>query len=158
MVGTKRKRGEKGGGRARRSRYVGVCWNKRDQKWEAAIQVRGVNQYLGYFDDEADGARVYDAAMAAKNLRYHPRNFPGDTGAEQTVKQAKNRDNRSAIPEKCKSSFFGVTWHKQKKKWEVRTRTKGQGRPEQEHSRTKLFPSMCKNMFQNTRTCSGTLF
>ena len=50
MVGTKRKRGGKeGGGRARRSRYVGVCWHKAGQKWKAQIQVRGVNKHLGLF-------------------------------------------------------------------------------------------------------------
>jgi hypothetical protein len=122
MVGTKRKRGgKKSGGRARRSRYVGVCWHKGRQKWEAQITVRGVLQYLGLFDDEDDGARAYDAAVAAQNLRY-PRNFPGDTGAEQAIKQ---RDNRSAIPDKGKSRFVGVRWHKKGKKWEVYTTDTG---------------------------------
>ena len=125
MVGTKRKRGEKkGGGRARRSRYVGVSWKKASQKWTTQIVVRGVQQRLGLFHDEADGARAYDAAVAAQNLRY-PRNFPGDTGAEQAVKQAESRTNISAIPDKGKSRFLGVCWRKQTKKWEVRATDKG---------------------------------
>ena len=103
MVGTKRKRGgKKGGGGARRSRFVGVCWYKRDQKWQAKIKVRGVTQHLGYFHDEADGARAYDAAMAAQNLPYK-RNFP----------------------DKRKSRFFGVSWNKQTKKWRVQIMDKG---------------------------------
>jgi hypothetical protein len=122
MVGTKRKCGEKkAGGRTRRSRYVGVSWFERDQKWEAKIQVRGVKQHLGLFHDEADGGRAYDAAVAAQNLRY-PRNFPGDTGAGQAVKR---RDNRSAIPDKGKSRFVGVCWNKRDKKWMVRATDKG---------------------------------
>ena len=124
MAGKKRKRGKKGGGKARRSRYVGVCWNKAAQKWQADIMVAGVAQYLGYFDDEADGARAYDAAVAAQNLHY-PRNFPGDSGAKQAKKGAEMRNNISAIPDKGKSRFLGVSWSKQKKKWRVRTTVKG---------------------------------
>ena len=125
MAGTKRKRGgKKGGGRARRSRYVGVSWHKGAQKWLAGIMVRGVQQHLGYFDDEADGARAYDAAVAAQNLRY-PRNFPGDTGAGQAVKA---RDNRSAIPDKGKSRFVGVCWNKREKKWKVQVKDKGKNK------------------------------
>ena len=52
-----------------------MSWVKAVQKWVAEIQVAGVKQYLGYFDDEADGARAYDAAVAAQNFLY-PRNFP----------------------------------------------------------------------------------
>ena len=86
MPSKKRKReGKKGGEKARRSRYVGVSWNKAAQKWMAQIQVAGVTQHLGCFDDEADGARVYDAAVAAQNLPY-PRNFPDDSGAKQAKK------------------------------------------------------------------------
>ena len=69
----------------------------------------------GFSNDEAeaDGARAYDAAAAAQNLHY-PRNVPGDTSAEPAVKR---RDNRSAIPDKGKSRFVGVSWSKQHKKW-----------------------------------------
>ena len=66
----------------RRSRYVGVCWHKAMQKWVASIQVAGVKQHLGYFDDEVDEARAYDAAVAAQNLHY-PRKFPDDSGVKQ---------------------------------------------------------------------------
>ena len=74
MAGKKRKRGKKGGEKARRSRYVGVHWSKAKQKWRAGIRVAGVKQYLGCFDHEANGARAYDAAVTAQNLHY-PRNF-----------------------------------------------------------------------------------
>jgi hypothetical protein len=87
VVGKKRKHGgKKSEGRARRSRYVGVSWNKRDQKWQAGIKVRGVQQNLGYFDDEAEGARAFDAAVVKQNL-HRPLNFADDTGAEQAHKQ-----------------------------------------------------------------------
>ena len=125
MVGTKRKRGGKnGGGEARRSRYVGVYWHTRDQKWYVRFTIRGVKQYLGTFHDEADAARAYDAAMAAQNLQYK-RNFPANTGAEQAVKRTESRDNVSAIPDKGKSRFFGVSWNKKAKKWAVRATDNG---------------------------------
>ena len=95
MAGKKRKRGKKGGGKVRRSRYVGVCWDKGDQKWRAKIKVAGVTQHLGCFDDEAGGTRAYDTAVAAQNL-YCPRNFPDDSGAKQAQKTC---DNISAIPD-----------------------------------------------------------
>ena len=65
----------------KRSRYVGVCWHKGMQKWRASIMVAGVRQRLGCFDDEADGARAYDAAVAAQNLR-NPRNLGDKEGRD----------------------------------------------------------------------------
>ena len=64
VVGKKRKHGgKKSGGRARRSRYVGVSWHKGAQKWLAGIMVRGVQQHLGSFDDEAEGAQWWGCLM-----------------------------------------------------------------------------------------------
>lgn len=44
------------------SGYKGVCWNKPAQKWQARIMVGGKSISLGYFDDEVEAARAYDAA------------------------------------------------------------------------------------------------
>ena len=71
------------------------------QTWGARIMVAGVVQQLGCFDDEADGAHAYDAAVAAQNLHY-PWNFPDDSSAKQA---AKSRDNRSATQTKKRRKF-----------------------------------------------------
>ena len=107
------------------------------QKWKVRIRVNGKRKHLGTFVDEddagraydaavrkADGACAYDAAVAAQKL-HSPRNFPGDTGAEQAVKRAK-RENISAIPDKGRSRFVGVCWDKREKKWRVRVTDKGE--------------------------------
>ena len=44
------------------SRYKGVCWHERGGKWQALIRVNYRGVHLGYFDDEADAARAYNAA------------------------------------------------------------------------------------------------
>jgi len=44
------------------SKYKGLCWQKRDKKWSARIQVDGKTRFLGYFDDEAEAAKAYDEA------------------------------------------------------------------------------------------------
>jgi hypothetical protein len=66
-------------------------------------------RFLDLYDDEADGARVYDAAVALQNLN-NPRNIPGDA---------------PPIPRKVKSRFFGVGWDKQSKKWRVQALVEG---------------------------------
>ncbi|AAP58684.1 17R [Xanthomonas phage Xp10] len=49
------------------SGVTGVCWHKRDKKWQALIMVNGNKIHLGYFDtiDEAATAR------AAAKAQYH---------------------------------------------------------------------------------------
>jgi hypothetical protein len=42
------------------SRYKGVFWRR--GRWEATIKVDGVSRYLGRSVDEAQAARLYDAA------------------------------------------------------------------------------------------------
>jgi hypothetical protein len=32
------------------SKYIGVCWHKKDKKWQAAISVNKKQKYLGQFD------------------------------------------------------------------------------------------------------------
>jgi hypothetical protein len=46
------------------SKYKGVSWHKRDQKWRAQIVLpNGKNKFLGYFTNEQEAARAYDISF-----------------------------------------------------------------------------------------------
>lgn len=45
------------------SKYVGVCWKKSKNKFEAQIKVDGKNKYLGLFTDEHEAHLVYQKAL-----------------------------------------------------------------------------------------------
>lgn len=49
------------------SRYVGVWWTERKQRWKATITVNHRVYHLGYYEHEIDAARSYD--RAARRLR-----------------------------------------------------------------------------------------
>lgn len=57
------------------SRYVGVFWEARRQKWKAQIQIDGKSKYLGYFTDEAAAARAYNAAAREHHGEFAKCNF-----------------------------------------------------------------------------------
>jgi hypothetical protein len=44
------------------SRYKGVCWKRRSDRWYASIKANGRHVFLGHFDTEEDAARVYNEA------------------------------------------------------------------------------------------------
>ncbi len=44
------------------SRFKGVSWHKGMRKWQAGIARNGKSRHLGYFDDEHDAGRAYNAA------------------------------------------------------------------------------------------------
>ena len=60
-----------------RSKYKGVAWDKRDEKWEVRISVKGKRIYIGRFEDEEQAARAYDAAAVKYHGRYARVNFGG---------------------------------------------------------------------------------
>ncbi|CAI5478649.1 unnamed protein product [Closterium sp. Yama58-4] len=51
------------------SRFIGVSWNKENQKWQARIQKGGVCLYYASFLTEEEAAQAYDAAVIE---RYGP--------------------------------------------------------------------------------------
>lgn len=57
------------------SRYRGVSFSKRKQKWFAAIRANGKKMWLGYFETEIDAARAYDAAAKKYHGEYATLNF-----------------------------------------------------------------------------------
>jgi hypothetical protein len=44
------------------SKYKGVSWNARDEKWQVYIGIDHKNKFVGYFHDETEAAHAYDNA------------------------------------------------------------------------------------------------
>ena len=97
----------------KRSKYVGVCWYKKNNRWEAKIWMNGKSNKLGYFLNEAEAARVYDEQAA---LLGKPVNFPKHNGQQKAVKK---REGLFKLPTTTRpSKYVGVNWHKREKKWQ----------------------------------------
>jgi len=45
------------------SRYTGVSWKKRNNKWQSNIMINGKKKYLGLFDCEISASRAYQTAL-----------------------------------------------------------------------------------------------
>ena len=45
------------------SKYVGVSWFKRDNKWRSTIKIDGKNKHLGLFKDKLQASKAYNTAL-----------------------------------------------------------------------------------------------
>tara|TARA_R110000803_G_scaffold179392_1_gene241790 strand:+ start:872 stop:1351 length:480 start_codon:yes stop_codon:yes gene_type:complete len=41
------------------SKFIGVCWHKKNRKWRAKITINGKDKHLGTFDNEEEAHLVY---------------------------------------------------------------------------------------------------
>jgi hypothetical protein len=113
-----RHRGPKAQGRT--SKFTGVCWDKTNRNWKAAICHDGRPHHLGCFaQDEEEAARAFDeAARRLRGAQAHGGrsgsitwrlNFP--TGAEVAAAAQLPAAQRKT------SKFTGVRWHRASRKW-----------------------------------------
>lgn len=58
------------------SRFKGVTFHHRCRKWQAQIQYRGINLYLGLFRSEEQAAKAYDRAARSHFGDFAYLNFP----------------------------------------------------------------------------------
>ena len=47
------------------SKYLGVNWDKVNNKWLSTIHINGKNKYLGRYTDELEAAKAYQDALKA---------------------------------------------------------------------------------------------
>jgi hypothetical protein len=56
--------------------YKGVMWDKRRGNWQVMIGYKGKKIFIGYFDDEQEAARAYDAKAKELYGEFAALNFP----------------------------------------------------------------------------------
>ncbi len=61
-----------------KSKYIGVSWNKRKEKWRAYIKHNYKEVHLGYFEDELEAAKVRDTYVIMNNLNHKLNNVLED--------------------------------------------------------------------------------
>jgi hypothetical protein len=81
-------------GRKYTSRFKGVCWAKREEKWFANIQKDGKMRRLGSFHDELEAAQAYDEAAREFFGGYARLNFPD--GLDAWLERESDREDRAA--------------------------------------------------------------
>jgi hypothetical protein len=113
------------------TKYIGLYWFKRVSKWKATIKHQRKNISLGYFVDEIDAAKAYDAEarrirganahggiMPNSNGRRCALNFPTKAEIARKEKLDRQRAEEKRRRNVSRSSrFVGVVWHKKKAKW-----------------------------------------
>lgn len=92
------------------SKFKGVCWNPRRQKWVAKLG----NNIVAAFDSELEAAKAYDAAARFHYGEFAAPNFEGSEALSiQQIREAVKLKFKSEFT----SRFLGVSWQKQRRKW-----------------------------------------
>ena len=65
------------------SRYKGVAYDKRYDKWVGRCWYEGRDHFLGYYDDEVEAARAYDRAAVERLSEFARLNFPREWPPER---------------------------------------------------------------------------
>ena len=114
--------------------YKGVWWNKEKEKWQAGLKKNYKEIFLGYYDTELDGAKVYNEYAQflneTENSNYLLNEIPDF--------QAKSRDvlseNKQLLLETKTSKFTGVDFIKTRQHYKAAIKYKGKSFALGQHS------------------------
>jgi hypothetical protein len=93
------------------SKYTGVCWNKREQKWESRITYDGSQKYLGKFNTEEEASHYYQSALICINegrIDDIKRSVKAKSSKHKGLCFVRNRNNWNVvIPINGKKTYLG---------------------------------------------------
>lgn len=108
------------------SRYKGVSWDSRRQKWRAVIRALGKKMELGRFDGEVMAAKAHDIAAIKYHGEFAVTNamlFPGEIPEELVLDKPRTQMNGHNT--EASSRYRGVSWIKSRNKWQAGVKHKG---------------------------------
>jgi len=88
------------------SRFIGVCFHKRHQRWYADIRHNGKKIWLGSFASEIDAARAHDKAVLEYHGEFARLNFPEEMCNSPSANKSRPRRGNVQYPTpniQCKS-------------------------------------------------------
>merc|ERR1712034_251099 len=98
----------------KKSQYKGVYWHKKSGKWYAQIYLKGQKiKYGGSFKDELNAANRVN--QLCEELEIPPQNPTISAIPNQKYKKSRKT-----------SQYKGVSWNREKRKWQVQLQLKGQ--------------------------------
>jgi len=79
------------------SKYKGVSFVPKTQKWRAQIKYNGISKHLGYFENEEDAARTYDEAAKEYHGEFAVLNFPQQSPSVSAGSKINNEKLKIAL-------------------------------------------------------------
>jgi hypothetical protein len=83
------------------SKFTGVCWNKKNKRWQASINSGGKYLYLGSFTSEVEAAKVFDQAAIQLRGRDTKLNFP--------LEDYLDENGQASLGHPCRQAALGPT-------------------------------------------------
>eukprot|EP00985_Skeletonema_marinoi_P005491 scaffold2384_cov150-Skeletonema_marinoi.AAC.1 len=112
------------------SKYTGVSFDKRMNKWQAKIHIDGKNRLIGYYENEEEAAVDYARAV----FKYKNQAALGKAREDSFIIDLSDVPPQPPIPKSSgtikegASKYTGVHFNKQMNKWRVQIDIKGKNR------------------------------
>lgn len=99
------------------SKYKGVSWYKKSNKWVARIKVDGKDKHLGYFASEEEAALAYNKAVMQLWSGNGYLNVIGEDNNAIEVEVERNVRVKRKPNRQSTSEYLGVHWNSRRSKW-----------------------------------------
>ena len=99
--------------------FKGVCWITEKKMWCAQLQYNNNHEFLGYFTDEIDGAKVYNDYALFLNTTENTKFLLNDIPGYNTVARNIPELNKLIKNEKKSSKYNGVSYDTKRKYYVV---------------------------------------